>query len=141
LESRRERGEGVLRGGSKGVLVLGKKTKKAKDLERLLMKHPCRVKIASNPIDAFNQNRGEDIDFIIMTESLNYKIDEDLLSRLRVLYPKAKLLLLVDHITREMEVGMRSKGLVFLGSYRRFVQFHREIIGLTAKHGKSLGPQ
>jgi hypothetical protein len=122
-----------LRGGSKDVLLLGKKTKKVKDLERLLVEHPCRVQIASNLMDAFNQNNGEDIDFIIMTESLNHKIDEDLFSRLRVAFPKAKLLVLVDRITREMEVAMRSKGLVFLGSYRRFVQFYKEIVGLTAR--------
>ena len=111
--------------------MLGRRTKQVKDLERLLVEHPCRVQVASNPSGVFRQNRGADLDFIIMTEFRNRKIDETLFCRLRVLFPTAKLLVLVNRVTREMEVTMRSKGLVFFGSYRRFVQFHEEIMGLT----------
>jgi hypothetical protein len=127
--------ENILSGDSKGVLVLGKKTKRVKNLECLLGGLPWRVEVASNPVRSFWRNRGEGIDFIIVTESLDYTIDEDLCSRLRVLFPKAELVVVVDRLTREMEAGIRSKGLVFFGSYRSFVQVYQEIMGL-AKGGE-----
>ncbi len=131
-----------MRADSKSVLVLGRRTKQVKDLERLLVENLCRVQVASNPSGVFKQNEGEDIDFIIMPEFRNRKIDEALFSQLRVFFPTAKLLVLVNRVTREMEVTMRSKGLIFFGSYRRFVQFHEEIMGLTARCGKKRpGPQ
>jgi N-acetylglucosaminyldiphosphoundecaprenol N-acetyl-beta-D-mannosaminyltransferase len=128
--SRERQKERLLRAKSKSILVVGSRTKRVKSLERLLAEHPCQVEVASNAKDVFNRNKEEDVDFVIMTESLNHKVDEDLFARVRVLFPRAKFLVLVDRITREMEVSMRSKGLVFLGSYRRFVQFYQEIIGL-----------
>ncbi|MFH1122757.1 MAG: hypothetical protein V1758_03770 [Pseudomonadota bacterium] len=92
-------------------------------------------------MDLLGLTGGDDIDFIIMTGSVDRRTGEDLFSHLRALFPSAKLLALVNRVTREMEIGLRSKGLVFFGSYRRFVQFHREIIGLNAKSGKRPGPQ
>ena len=120
-----------MRADSKSVLVLGRRTKQVKDLERLLVENLCRVQVTSNPSVVFKQNEGEDIDFIIMPEFRNRKIDEALFSQLRVFFPTAKLLVLVNRVTKEMEVTMRSKGLIFFGSYGRFVQFHEEIMGLT----------
>ena len=130
-----------MRADSKSVLVLGRRTKQVKDLERLLVENLCRVQVTSNPSGVFKQNKGEDIDFIIMPEFRNRKIDEALFSQLRVFFPTAKLLVLVNRVTREMEVTMRSKGLIFFGSYRRFMQLHQEIIGLASRPGKTSGQQ
>jgi hypothetical protein len=89
----RERQKGrLLRTGPKSILVVGSRTKRVRSLERLLAEHPCQVEVASNPKDVFNRNKEEDVDFVIMTESLNHKVDEDLFARVRVLFPRARQL-------------------------------------------------
>lgn len=136
----RQERRGELLKGRRRVLVVGKRSRKLTGLAGLLNDHPCTVRISSNPMDAIKQNEGDDVDFVIMMETPERKIDEDLLSRLKAFFPTAKFLVIADRVTRDREVVMRSKGLIFLGSYYHFLHFHQEIMGFSAGPGEASLP-
>jgi hypothetical protein len=84
--------------------------------------------LASNAEDALGLIRNADFDIILVGDAMAYVMRGGFFKALRTLCPDAKLMCLADEITEEMEMVMRSGGLVFLGSYRQFEEFHQEIL-------------
>jgi hypothetical protein len=60
-------------------------------------------------------------------------MNKEFFSDLRILFPDARVLCLVDQITREMEMVMRSIRLVFLGSYEYFGKYYQDILKSALK--------
>jgi N-acetylglucosaminyldiphosphoundecaprenol N-acetyl-beta-D-mannosaminyltransferase len=110
------------------VLVFGKRDKKVKELERILTEHSHDVCLVSGLADSVELLSGNNFHLIVLTDSLKDRLDQDFLHNLRRLFPHAKILCLANRITQAMEIGMRSAGLVFLGSYKRFNQFAWDIL-------------
>ena len=65
---------------------------------------------------------------IVLTDSRGNKFNKECIRTLRHNFPQAKILSLVDRIAPEMEMRMRSAGLVFLGSYDHFKRKSGDII-------------
>jgi len=110
------------------VLVLGKRNKKVKELERILAEHFLEVKVTSKLTNSSELNPGMHFNLVVVTDSLEDKPDRDFGVNLRRLFPQAKVLGLFDKINPEIETNMRNAGLIFLGSYDHFSKHFPDIL-------------
>lgn len=109
-------------------MILGKPDEKVVELEKLLAGYVQKVYMLSDPAHADAVQQDDHVCVIITTDSLEQELNKDFFSDLRWRFPQAKLLCLIDDITLEREMPLRSCGLVFLGSHEHFCTYHREII-------------
>ena len=115
------------------VLVFGKGNKKVKELERVLAEHFHRVCLVSDLSDMVHLVVNDHFNVIVVTDSMGDRLNKDFFSDLRILFPHAKVMCLVDQITQEMEIAMRSTRLVFLGSYEHFGKHYQDILQAAVK--------
>jgi len=115
------------------VLVFGKGNKKVKELERILTEHFYRVCLVSDLSDMVHLVVNVHFNVIVVTDSMGDGLNKDFFSDLRILFPHAKVMCLVDQITQEMEMAMRSTRLVFLGSYEHFGKHSLDILQSAVK--------
>ncbi len=73
---------------------------------------------------------------ILVTDSIGDGLNKDFFLDLRILFPHAKVMCLVDQITQEVEMAIRSTRLVFLGSYEHFVKHSLDILQSAVKSKK-----
>lgn len=121
------------RSKTKNVLVLGKRTEKVRELERLLAEHFNKVSLISDLPNSVKLPLNDYFNTIIVTDPVGAKLNNRLFSNLRILFPSARLLCLVDKITPETEMAMRSAGLIFLGSYDHFSNNYQDILKSAVK--------
>lgn len=127
------------RSKTENVLVFGRKNRKMKKLERLLAEHFHKVFLyigfnhVSDLADMVELLPNDYFKVIVVTDSLGYKLNKRFFSDLRILFPHAKVLCLIDQITQEMEIAMRGTGLVFLGSYSHFGKYYQDIFQSALK--------
>jgi len=121
------------RSKTENVLVLGKRNKKMKALERLLAEHFTKVSLISDLADTIKLLPNDYFNVIVVTDSMVAKPYNGLFSDLRTLFPSARLLCLVDKITPETEMAIRSAGLIFLGSYEHFSNNYQDILKSAVK--------
>ena len=110
------------------VLVLGKRNKKVKELERILARHFLEVKVTSKFDHDLGLNPTMQFNLIVITDSLEGNPDRDFGVDLRRLFPEVKVLGLFDKINPEIETNMRNARLIFLGSYDHFSKHFPDIL-------------
>ncbi len=110
------------------VLVLGKRNKKVKELERILAGHFLEVKVTSKLAHTVGLNPTMHFNLIVITDSFEGRTDRDFGVNLKRLFPEAKVLGLFDKINPEIETNIRNAGLIFLGSYDHFSKHSPDIL-------------
>ena len=112
----------------RNALVVGKRNAEVNNVVHILSKHfnevnrirELRPGVAAYPSDHIN--------LIVLTGLLDDRLDRELVVNLRKNYPKAKVMGLLEKINQELEISLRSVGLVFLGSYDYFNQYSSNIL-------------
>ncbi|MBL7177944.1 MAG: hypothetical protein ISS66_19145 [Desulfobacteraceae bacterium] len=122
-----------MRAKTENVLVFGKRNNKVEELEHIMAEYFYSICLVSDLTDMAQLAANDHFNVIIVTDSLGYKLNKDFFYELRVLFPQARVLCLVDHITQEMEMAMRSARLVFLGSYEHFCKQYQDIVQSAVK--------
>ncbi|MCP4629762.1 MAG: hypothetical protein GY850_40585 [bacterium] len=115
------------------VLMIGKRNRKIEELERRLAEYFNKIYLVADPAEGVNLSPTDIYTVIVVTDSTAHPLNKEFFSDLRARYPRARLVGLVDQITRETEKAMRSAGLLFLGSYRQFSEYYRSILGSAIK--------
>jgi len=109
------------------VLLVGKRNRKVKQVERILAEHFIRVSLASQLTDIIRLPDSP-FDLIVVTDSPKDNLCKDFLLALGNLFPQARVICLFDKITQDIEIIIRSTGLLFLGSYDHFGQWATDIL-------------
>lgn len=114
------------------ILVVGKRSKKVKQVKDSLTRYFSRVTLVSTLADIENSCDSNYLTLIVVTDAIRdkekNKLNKEFLINLRTLYPYAKVLCLFDSITHDVEINLRSGGLIFLGSYERFYELSPAIL-------------
>ena len=110
------------------ALLFGKKNNKVKEIERILKRHTLGVKLVSETGRHIEPDQGDGFSLIVVTDSIEDRVDENYILNLRQSFPRAKVLSLFDDVSPEIEMNMRSAGLIFLGSYEHFIRESAHII-------------
>jgi N-acetylglucosaminyldiphosphoundecaprenol N-acetyl-beta-D-mannosaminyltransferase len=121
------------RAGRANVLVLGRIDKRLRELERVMSQAFLEVVLVSEWSDAVGLFPSGHFDLIILTDSSKDNLKKNLLISLKRLYSQAKVLCVFDSITEEIEITMRSVGIIYLGSFEHFVRFSRDILESAVK--------
>ena len=101
------------------ALIIGKSNHKVDRLKRRLAEYFGTIYLLSDP-EQLNSLAADSHSVVVVTDTLGDVLSYDFFANLRSLHPRARLLCLVDRISREAEKAMRSAGLLFLGSYDHF---------------------
>ena len=109
------------------ALIIGKTDHKIDLLKRHLAEYFSKVDLLSDS-GQLNSLTADSHSVIVVTDTAADVLNHDFLMNLRSLHPRARLLGLVDRITRETEKAMRSAGLLFLGSYDHFEDCYGSIL-------------
>ncbi len=112
----------------RSALVVGKRNAKVDNIVHILSRHFNQINrirglgagVAAYPSDHIN--------LIVITDLLDDRLDRELVVNLRKNFPKAKVMGLIEKINQELEISLRSVGLVFLGSYDYFDQYSSYIL-------------
>jgi hypothetical protein len=78
------------------ALVLGKRNKKVRELERILTEHFLEVKVTSKLAQGARLNPSTQFNLVVITDSLEGNLGRNLGVNLRRLSPEAKILGLFD---------------------------------------------
>ena len=121
------------------VLIFGKRNRKVKELEGIMAEHFFNVTVVSRLTDLFKLLSSARYELIVVTDTFEDKLNKDFFVKLKRMFPQAKMLCLFDEINEQIEVTLRSAGIVFLGSYNQFGKLSRDILqsALTSKRGNS----
>jgi hypothetical protein len=101
------------------ALIIGKDNHKVDLLKRHLAEYFGTIDLLSD-LGQLNSLTAHNHSVVVVTDTLGEVLNYDFFVNLRSLHPRARLVCLVDHISRETEKAMRSAGLLFLGSYDHF---------------------
>jgi len=110
------------------ILLVGKRNSKVKRVERILKKYAPGTEVVlgtAYPTEPFEM---DSFNLIVLTDTLEEKAVSDFMSGVRQLFPGAKVLGIFDEIDPEIEINMRSAGLIFLGSYEHFIRASGDIL-------------
>ncbi|MBC8179070.1 MAG: hypothetical protein ISR61_01665 [Desulfobacteraceae bacterium] len=110
------------------ALLFGKRNNKVKEIERILKRYTLGVKLVSETGPHVEPDQGSAFSLIVVTDSIGDKVDKNYIAKLRQSFPQAKVLSLFDDMNPEIEMNMRSAGLIFLGSYEHFIKESADII-------------
>ena len=109
------------------ALIIGKTNHKIDLLKSHLAEYFGTIDLLSDP-GLLNSLTAHSQSVVVVTDTLEDVMNYDFFVNLRSLHPRARLLCLVDHISRETEKAMRSAGLLFLGSYDHFDDCYRSVL-------------
>jgi len=101
------------------ALIIGKTNHKIDLLRGHLAEYFGKIDLLSDP-GQLNSLTADSHSVVVVTDTLGDVLNYDFFVNLRSLHPRARLLCLVDRISRETEKAMRCAGLLFLGSYDHF---------------------
>lgn len=118
------------------ALIFGKRNKKVKELEGILAEHFFKAILVSRLTDLSKLLSSDRYELIVVTDAFKDKLNKDFFVKLKRMFPDAKMLCLFDKITQEVEVTLRSVGIVFLGSYDQFGKLSRDILQSALKSKK-----
>jgi len=110
------------------ALLFGKRNSKVREIERILKRHTLGVKLVSGTERHIEPDKGDNFSLIVVTDSIEGKVDKNTIKNIRQSFPRAKVLSLFDDMNPEIEMNMRSAGLIFLGSYEHFIKESAHII-------------
>lgn len=113
------------------ALILGGASQKIKAILQKLDPHFREVSIADNlpPTD-----HRKNFSLIVVTDDIEPMPDRRFVDQLRQSYPRAKVLGIFDTFNAEVEIVMRSAGIVFWGSLERFNAHCEKILQTVLNH-------
>jgi hypothetical protein len=114
------------------ALIIGKSNHKVDRLKRRLAEYFGTIYLLSDPAQ-LNSLAADSHSVVVVTDTLGDILNYEFFVNLRSLHPRARLLCLVDHISRETEKAMRSAGLLFLGSYDHFDDCYGSVLQTALK--------
>lgn len=114
--------------GFQNVLVVGRQGTKIYELVKILAEFFPTITRIEGPDDRPTSCASDNFGLIVITDSLNRKINENLFSSLRRSFPSAKIIGLFDNLNQETEVSLRRAGVIYLGSYERFKKNYPAIL-------------
>jgi hypothetical protein len=102
---------------TEGALILGGSSQKISSIKRALGPHFKEVSVenALPPAD-----HRKNFSLIVVTDAVEPVPDREFVSELRRHYPRSKIIGIFDKFDPEVEIVMRSAGIVFWGSHERF---------------------
>ena len=109
------------------ALIIGENNHKVDLLKRHLAEYFSMVDLISE-LGQLNSLTADSHSIIVVTDTSGDVLNHDFFMALRSLNPRARLLCLVNRITRETEKAIRSVGLLFLGSYDHFDDCYDSIL-------------
>ena len=109
------------------ALIIGENNHKVDLLKRHLAEYFSMVDLISE-LGQLNSLAADSHSVIVVTDTAADVLNHDFFMNLRSLNPRARLLCLVNRITRETEKAIRSVGLLFLGSYDHFDDCYDSIL-------------
>jgi len=109
------------------ALIIGKTDHKVDLLRHHLAEYFSKIDLLSDP-GRLTSLTADSHSVIVVTDTVGDVLDYDFFMNLRSFHPRARLLCLVDHLSRETEKAMRSAGLLFLGSYDHFDDCYGSIL-------------
>lgn len=110
------------------VLIFGKENGKIDGVKHILRDFFNHIFLDSDLSKIAARFPKDHFSVIIVTDSIKSTLNKNLLYELRTLFPKAKVICLVDQITQQIEMHLRSFSLVFLGSYDYFGKHYQDIL-------------
>ena len=122
----------------KSALVVGKRNAKVNNIVHILSKHFNEVNRIRELRPGVVVYPSDHISLIVITNLLDDRLDRKSVVNLRKYFPKAKIMGLFEKINEELEIRLRSVGLVFLGSYDSFNQYSSTILRSALATGIAL---
>ncbi len=116
------------RSGNRSVLIIAKRNEKTKKLANLLVDFFNEIQFISVLEEIDRVISSNSFTAIVVTDSLGFELNKDILFNLKKRFPGAKILCLADKISQRKEAAVRSAGPVFLGSYDHFYEFSEDIL-------------
>jgi len=116
-----------------GALILGGSSPNIVSIRRALGLHFKEVSVenALPPAD-----HRKNFSLIVVTDAVEPAPDREFAGDLRRHYPRAKVIGIFDKFDPEVEIAMRSAGIVFWGSHERFSAHCEEILQTVLRPGK-----
>jgi hypothetical protein len=118
------------------ALIIGKTNHKIDLLRGHLAEYFGKIDLLSD-LGQLNSLTADSHSVVVVTDTLGDVLNYDFFVNLRSLHPRARLLCLVDRISRETEKAMRSAGLLFLGSYDHFDDCYGSVLQTALKPQKA----
>ena len=116
---------------SDSALILGGTSQKINTILQTLEPHFGEVSIADNlPQTGHRKN----FSLIVVTDDIEQLPDRGFVDLLRQQYPRAKVMGIFDTFDAEVEIVMRSAGIVFWGSLERFNTHCEKILQTVLNH-------
>ena len=109
------------------ALIIGENNHRVDLLKRHLAEYFDEVDLLSE-LGQLNSLAADSHSVIVVTDTSADVLNHDFFMNIRSFHPRARLLCLVDRITRQTEKAMRSAGLLFLGSYDHFDDCYGSIL-------------
>jgi Holliday junction resolvasome RuvABC ATP-dependent DNA helicase subunit len=116
------------RSDKRSVLIIAKRNKKTKKLAHLLVDFFNEIRLISVLEEIEMVISSNSFTAIVVTDSLGFELNRDILLNLKKRFSGAKILCLADKISQKKEAALRSAGPVFLGSYDHFFDFSEDIL-------------
>jgi len=110
------------------ILLLGKRSSKVKRVEGILKKYALDAQVVSETGHLLRPSVKENFKLIVVTDALEDTVGVGFMQGVRDSFPNAKLVSIFDDIIPEIEINMRSAGVVFLGSYDHFFREAGDIL-------------
>ncbi len=129
------------RSDKKSVLIIAKRNKKTKKLINLLVDFFNEIRLISVLEEIEIVISSHSFTAIIVTDSLGFELNKDVLLNLKKQFSGAKILCLADKISQKKEAAIRSAGPVFLGSYDHFFDYSEDILSAAIALKKREGSQ
>ena len=113
--------------GNCRALIIGENNQRVDLLKRHLAEYFSEVDLLSE-LGQLNSLAADSHSVIVVTDTAEDVLNHDFFMNLRTLRPRARLLCLVERLTRDSEKTIRSAGLLFLGSYDHFDNCYGSIL-------------
>ncbi|MBW1784271.1 MAG: hypothetical protein JRL30_26465 [Deltaproteobacteria bacterium] len=118
------------------ILLLGKRNNRVKRVEGVLKKYLPDTKIVSKAGYPLDSSASDDFKLVVITDASKDSVDAKFVQNVRHSFPQAKVVSLYDEIDPEIEIDMRSAGLIFLGSYEHFIRECADILRSAVETSK-----
>ena len=116
------------------ALIIGSENQKVDLLKRYLAHYFSQIDLLADSGQLASLTDDSHL-VIVVTDTLADVLNYDFFCNLRYNHPRARLLCLVDRVSRETEKALRAAGLLFLGSYDHFEVCHASILQAALSKG------
>ena len=124
--------EALMRNGR--ALIIGTDNRRIDLLKRYLADYFSHIDLLTDS-GQLNSVTDDSRPFIVVTDTVADVLNPEFFCNLRYNHPRARLLCLVDRVSRETEKALRAAGLLFLGSYDHFEVCHASILQAALSKG------